>query len=101
MSGFMKPLLIHPRAAKDACVIASMYAEVSDELHDKFWKEIDDAIDYIEQYPERHHYDPSGRRRSNLKRFPYHILFEERLESNRIMVIRHHHRNPRYGIKRK
>jgi plasmid stabilization system protein ParE len=96
----MKPLIIHPRAAKDAQEIAATYSEVSDELRDQFWKEIDDAIDYIERYPERHHYDPSGRRRSNLKRFPYHILFEERLECNRIIVIRHHYRNPRYGLRR-
>ena len=101
MSGAMKPLIIHPKAAKDAREIAAMYAEISDELRDKFWKEIDDAIDYIEKYPERHHYDPSGRRRSNLERFPYHILFEERLIHNRIMVIRHHHRNPRYGLRRR
>jgi len=101
MSGRLKSLVIHPSAAKDARNIAAMYAEVSDALRDKFWKEIDDAIDYIEQYPERHHYDPSGRRRSNLKRFPYHILFEERLECNRVMVIRHHHQNPRYGLRRR
>ena len=97
----MKPLLIHPRAAKDARDIAAMYAEVSDELRDKFWKEIDDAIECIERSPERHHYDPSGRRRSNLKRFPYPILFEERLLHNRIMVIRHDHRHPRYGLQRR
>jgi len=68
MSGTMKLLIIHPRAAKDAREIAAMYAEISDELHDKFWKEIDDAIDYIEKYPERHHYDPCGRRRSGVLR---------------------------------
>jgi len=96
----MKPLIIHPRAAKDAREIAAKYAEVADDLCDQFWKELDDAIDYIERYPERNHYDPSGRRRSHLKKFPYHILFEERLECNRIIVIRHHHRNPRYGLRR-
>jgi len=63
----MKPLLIHPRAAKDARDIVAKYAEVSKGLCDQFWIEIDDAIEYIEHYPERHHYDPSGRRRSNLK----------------------------------
>lgn len=96
----MKPLVIHPRAAKDARDIAAKYAEVSDELRDQFWEEMDLAIDQIERYPERHHYDPSGKRRSNLEKFPYHILFEERLECNRILVIRHHHRHPRYGLRR-
>jgi plasmid stabilization system protein ParE len=96
----MKPLIIHPRAARDAREIAAKYAEASDELRGQFWTEIDAAVDNIERYPERHHYDPSGKRRSNLERFPYHILFEERLECNRILVIRHHHRNPRYGLRR-
>ena len=32
----MKPLIIHPNAAKDARDIAAMYAEASDELRDKF-----------------------------------------------------------------
>jgi plasmid stabilization system protein ParE len=94
----MKPLIIHPQAAKDAREIAAKYADVSPDLRDQFWSEIDAAIEYIEHYPERHHYDPSGRRRGNLKKFPYHILFEERPECNRIIVIRHHHRNPRYGL---
>lgn len=96
----MKPLMIHPRAAKDAREIATKYADISDDLRNQFWEEIDDAIDCIELHPERHHYDPCGMRRSNLNKFPYHILFEERLECNRIIVIRHHHRNPRYGIRR-
>jgi hypothetical protein len=37
----------------------------------------------------------------SMRKFPYHILFEERLERNRVIVIRHHHRNPRYGLNRK
>ena len=96
----MKPLIIHPRAAKDAREIAAKYAEVSQSLCDRFWAEIDHAIDTIELHPERHHHDPGGMRRSNLKKFPYHILFEERLDCNRIIVIRHHHRNPHYGLRR-
>jgi hypothetical protein len=34
MSGRLKPLIIHPSAAKDASDIAAMYAEVSSELRD-------------------------------------------------------------------
>jgi len=96
----MKRLIIHPRAAKDAREIAAMYDSVSGELYEQFWRELEDAIDQIEIHPERHHFDPSGMRRSNLKKFPYHVLFEERIECNRIMVIRHHHRSPRYGLRR-
>jgi plasmid stabilization system protein ParE len=96
----MKPLILHPRAVKDAREIAAKYEAISERLVERFWAELDEAIDRIESHPELHHYDPSGRRRSNLKKFPYHILFEERLECNRIVVIRHHHRHPGYGLRR-
>jgi len=52
---------------------------------DRFWNELDSATDGIASFPERHHYDPSGLRRSNLVKFPYHVLFEQRLDCVRIM----------------
>lgn len=94
-------LRIHPLAARDARSIAAKYREISDELNQRFWDELDAGLDSIEQYPTSHHYDTSALRRCNLKKFPYHILFEERLEYNRILVIRHHNRNPSYGMRRR
>jgi plasmid stabilization system protein ParE len=94
-------LIIHPAAAKDAREIAAKYADVSGALPERFWGELDTAIDMIAAFPERHHYDPSGLRRSNLVKFPYHVLFEQRLDCIRIIVIRHHHRNPSYGLRRR
>lgn len=94
-------LVIHPRAAKDAREIAAKYSDVSEDLADRFWSELDAAIETIAEFPERHHFDPSGLRRSNLVKFPFHILFEERLDCIRVIVIRHHHRNPSFGLGRK
>lgn len=94
-------LIFHPGAAKDARAIAAKYGDISEHLAGRFWEELDSAFDTIVQHPERHHYDPSGLRRSNLKKFPYHILFEERLTCLRILVIRHHHRHPNYGLRRR
>jgi len=48
-----------------------MIADVSGELVDRFWNEQDSATDGIASFPERHHYDPSGLRRSNLVKLPY------------------------------
>ena len=93
-------LIIHPRASKDAREIGGKYRAISQALYDRFWDELEEAIDQIEKNPERHHFDPSGMIRSNLKKFPYHVLFEERLNFNRIIVIRHHHRDPGYGLRR-
>ncbi len=54
-----------------------------------------------ETYPERYHFDPSGWRRAQLEKFPYHLLFYEELDGVRIMALRHDRRNPRFGLRRK
>lgn len=93
-------LFFHPAATRDARTIAERYAKVSEQLVARFWSELDAAIDLMANHPERRHFDPSGMRRSNLKKFPYHVLFEERLDGVWILVIRHHRRNPNYGLRR-
>jgi plasmid stabilization system protein ParE len=96
----MRDLIFHPGVVKDVRAITAKYSEISEELATRFWQELDTAIDEVARFPERHHYDPSGLRRSNLEKFPYHLLFEERLEGLRVIVVRHHHRNPSYGLRR-
>ncbi|MEI6676598.1 MAG: type II toxin-antitoxin system RelE/ParE family toxin [Verrucomicrobiota bacterium] len=92
--------IFHPKAAKDVREIVAKYAAISADLSDRFWDELESAIDSIVTVPERHHYDPVGLRRTNLKKFPYHILFEVRLDGCFIIVVRHHRRNPAYGLRR-
>jgi plasmid stabilization system protein ParE len=93
-------LFYHPLAAKDAKTIAEKYGKISDELQRRFWREFDEGIASIKNNPGGHHFDGSGYRRYNLDKFPYHILFEERLDWVRIMVVRHDHRDPGYGLRR-
>jgi toxin ParE1/3/4 len=40
-------------------------------------------------------------RRVNLDRFPYHFLFRLVGDAVRILVVRHHHRHPKFGITRR
>jgi plasmid stabilization system protein ParE len=94
-------LSIHPLAARDARRIAGRYSAISCALESRFWSELDAALDEIETHPAHHHFDASGFRRVNLRKFPYHVLFEEHLDVVRVLVIRHHHRNPTYGLRRK
>ncbi|WP_353567447.1 hypothetical protein [Haloferula sargassicola] len=75
------------------------YRRVSEALYERFWDELEKAIDKVALNPERHHFDSSGYRRCNLGKFPYHLLFEERLDCNRIIVVRHDHRDPRFGLR--
>ena len=39
--------------------------------------------------PTHHHFDDSGYRRFNLKRFPYNVLFEDLEDRVRVVVVRH------------
>jgi len=93
-------LIYHPLAARDAREIAGRYAAISDPLVERFWREIDRAISAITSRPASHPFDASCYRRCNLRKFPYHILFEEHAAKVRVIVIRHHQRNPHYGLQR-
>ncbi|HMO80612.1 MAG TPA: hypothetical protein PKD24_07450 [Pyrinomonadaceae bacterium] len=45
--------------------------------------------------------DPTEIRRVNFRRFPYHFLFRQVGENAiRILVVRHDHRHPSYGLDR-
>ncbi len=45
--------------------------------------------------------DPSEIRRANFKRFPYHFLFRQiDRRAIRVLVVRHDHRHPSYGLDR-
>ncbi|MCW1886831.1 type II toxin-antitoxin system RelE/ParE family toxin [Luteolibacter flavescens] len=94
-------LSIHPLAAKDARKIADTYSSISGELVTRFWHELDATLDMIESAPTQFHFDDSGLRRANLRKFPYHILFDEHLDVTRILVIRHDRRHPSYGLRRR
>ena len=48
------------------------------------------------------HYDdavgPHLARRANFPSFPYHLIFRETADGARVLVLRHHHRHPDYGL---
>ena len=98
--GIRMDLIFHPRAVRDAREIEQQYAGISEDLAQRFWNELNEELDEISSRPAQH-FDPSGYRRRNLKRFPFHILFEERHCYLRVMIIRHHYRSSSYGMRRK
>ncbi|MBK1818295.1 type II toxin-antitoxin system RelE/ParE family toxin [Luteolibacter yonseiensis] len=96
----MRTLAYHPKVPSEVREILAYYEGISAKLADEFWAELGEALKYAQQHPMRHHFDQSGRRRSNLKMFPYHFLFRVFDESVRITAVRHHHQNPKYGVRR-
>ena len=96
----MKEVEYHPKAGADARTLVEFYEAVSKELADEFWEELLAAIAYAREFPERHHFDRTGRRRGNLKRFPVHFLFRILPHAIRITAIRHDRQNPQHGAGR-
>ena len=95
-------LIYHRLAVKDVKEIARSHAEVSDKVHDRFWMELESALEMIRKHPGQHP-DPNfpNMRRRNLKKFPFHIIFEEHVSFVRVMVVRHHRRKSSFGMRRK
>jgi plasmid stabilization system protein ParE len=58
-----------------------------------------EARDDIKTIAERYA-DVSVYRRSNLKKLPYHILFEAGESEVRVLVVRHNRRDPSFGLDR-
>jgi plasmid stabilization system protein ParE len=91
----------HPKLADDIRDAAMHYAEISDRVLSAFWQELESVIASIERNPRSHHYDSCGIRRANLRRFPYHLLYDIEEDTIFMVVFRHDKRHPSFGIKRK
>ena len=96
-----RTILYHSAIQHEIREILDYYEAISEQLADDFWNELMSALYYAQEFPERHHFDPSGRRRSNLKRFPYHFLFRTNSLQIKVIVVRHNAQNPKYGNRRK
>ncbi len=70
-----REILYHSAIQNEIREILAHYGEISDQLADDFWEELTTAFNDARRFPERQHFDPSGRRRVNLTRFPYHFFF--------------------------
>ena len=98
----MKALRYHRLVQRDINEAMGYYVEqASYEIAQQFWKELSMALAKVQEYPERQHCDASGLRRFNLKRFPYHVLYEDLEDRVRIQVVRHNQRKPSFGTRRK
>jgi hypothetical protein len=97
----MRKVVYHPKVPSEVRTFVDHYDSISFDLGDSFWFELTEAIEYAREFPERHHFDRTGRRRGNLKRFPIHFLFRIFPEMIRVTAVRHDRQDPGYGAKRK
>ena len=66
----------------------------------KFWDELVQGFYQVQRNPSHYHFDDSGLRRYNLRKFPFHFLYEDLEDRVRIQVVRHHSRSSTYGTTR-
>jgi plasmid stabilization system protein ParE len=96
----MREVVYHPKVPSEVRDYLLYYDCISPDLGDSFWAELTEAIESAREFPERHHFDRTGRRRCNLKRFPIHILFRVFPDTIRITAVRHNRQDPRSGARR-
>jgi len=91
----------HPLVQQDVLEATRKYQDVSPRLAEEFDSELKAAIAKAAETPLRFHSTDRGFRRANLKRFPYHFLYDVQAGFIRIMVLRHHKRHPNLGLDRR
>jgi len=90
----------HRRVQHDLDEILERYDSISEPLADDFFAEFQIGLEKAIANPRFFHHDASGLRRCNLDRFPYHFLYDIRIDTIRVWVLRHNHRNPTFGLRR-
>jgi plasmid stabilization system protein ParE len=93
-------VVFHPLVRGDVEEALTYYRRISGRLGDEFHDELRGLINQAAENPLRFHQAGQGFRRANLKRFPYHVLYEVRPEALRVMLVRHNKRHPQYGLPR-
>jgi plasmid stabilization system protein ParE len=94
-------VVFHPRVFAEVDAIMRYYEEVADaRLADDFYQEFRAKVVEAAEHPEHFSERAGGYKRANLHRFPYNFLFRQSEGGIRILVVRHHARNPRYGTGR-
>ena len=90
----------HPLVQRDVVEILRYYRRISPRLADEFQDELRAMMGRVAETPTSFHLAERGFRRINLRRFPFHILYEVRADSVRVMIVRHHKRRPEFGMER-
>lgn|GEM_PF-1702235 len=99
----MKRIVYNIEARFDVLEIVEYYEQVGGvQLADRFTSELQRFIEAIAQRPESYPTQSRTVRRANLTRFPHHVLFRVIDDDTiKIISVKHDHRKPSYGIRRR
>jgi plasmid stabilization system protein ParE len=90
----------HPAVADDLAEALERYDAVSNHLGEEFKSEFRRVVAMAAANPNRFHLIKPGFHRANLRRFPYHFIYRELPDGIRVTLVRHHRRNPAFGLER-
>lgn len=90
----------HRLVQTDLNKILRDYSLISSQLEDDFYDELMEELAKAVASPQSNHFDACGLRRANFNRFPFHFLYDVKIDSIRIWVLRHHSRKASLGLKR-
>ena len=95
-------LVLHPKVYSDIDKIMEYYERVATStLADEFYAELRHFVEQAADRPESFSVREHDIRRVNLQRFPYHFWFRIVDDVVRILVVRHHSRDPSFGLSRR
>jgi plasmid stabilization system protein ParE len=95
-------LAFHPKVYSDIAQVMEYYERLGGfGLADEFYSELRHLMREAARRPESFPVRERDIRRGNLRRFPYHFLFRITRDAIRILVVRHHKRDPSLGIGRR
>ena len=90
----------HPAVEQDVAEALRWYDSVSSRLGQEFEAELRRTLAVAAAKPGRFHLVNPGLHRANLKRFPYHFIYRDLPDGIRVTLLRHHRRDPEFGLKR-
>jgi plasmid stabilization system protein ParE len=94
-------VIYHRAAARDVRQILDHYeSEAGPQLADRFFKDLLETISKALANPQGFPPLSESLRRVNLRDFPYHFIYQDMPWGIKVMVVRHHRRNPQYGRRR-
>jgi plasmid stabilization system protein ParE len=96
----VKPLTYHPSAQSEVDSAHDRYLRHSIQAGDGFYEELLPALDRIQDHPNLCSRFLFGTQRLVLSRYPYSVVFRERLHGIQIIAVAHAKRRPGYWTKR-
>jgi toxin ParE1/3/4 len=91
----------HPEALEELIQTELYYAEISKELANDFYLEIETAIGFLRDFAEAgQKIHPDGIRKITLKRFPYQLIYVLEEQEIFILAVAHQRSQPAYWMYR-